>query len=79
MIPGKLVSLSRDRLMDEATKQPYYLGIIEVEDSALPLEYQGKTIAGLTVEVIIPTRERTALDYLIEPLQMRMRTVFREK
>jgi hypothetical protein len=29
--------------------------------------------------VVIPTRERTTLDYLIEPLTARMRTVFREK
>jgi len=28
---------------------------------------------------VIPTRERTTLDYLIEPLTARMRTVFREK
>jgi len=79
IIPATVVSLSQDRLMDEANKQPYYLALIDVPDENLPPQYRGKLSVGMNAEVIIPTRERTTLDYLIEPLTARMRTVFREK
>jgi membrane fusion protein, type I secretion system len=79
IIPATVVSLSQDRLMDEASKQPYYLALINVPDDNLPPQYRGKLTAGMNADVLIPTRERTTLDYLIEPLLARMRTVFREK
>jgi HlyD family secretion protein len=79
MIPGTVVSVSRDRLIDETTKQPYFLGLIDVKETDIPPEFRDRAVPGLTAEVIIPTTERTALDYLIEPLQGRMRTIFREK
>jgi HlyD family type I secretion membrane fusion protein len=79
MIPGTLVSISRDRLIDDATKNPYYLGLVDVREEDIPEEYQGKTMAGLGVEVIIPTAERSALEYLVHPLQARLRKTFREK
>ena len=79
MIPGTLVSLSHDRLMDEASKQPYYLALIDVRDEDIPAVYRGRTFPGLAVEVIIPSMERTMLNYLVEPLHRRLRTVAREK
>ncbi len=79
IIPATVLSVSQDRLMDEATKQPYYLALVNVPDNNLPPQYRGKLTAGMNAEVVIPTRERTTLDYLIEPLTARMRTVFREK
>src|SRR5258705_5592446 len=77
--PATVLSVSQDRLMDEASKQPYYLALVNVPDNNLPPQYRGKLTAGMNAEVVIPTRERTTLDYLIEPLTARMRTVFREK
>src|SRR5712675_1853562 len=79
IIPATVLSVSQDRLMDEASKQPYYLALVNVPDNNLPPQYRGKLTAGMNAEVLIPTRERTTLDYLIEPLTARMRTVFREK
>lgn len=79
MIPGTITSLSHDRLMDDANKQPYYLALITVRDEDIPPVYRGRTLPGLAVEVIIPSVERTMLDYMVDPLQKRMRTVFRER
>ena len=79
MIDGKIMSISQDRLMDEATKQPYYLALIDVPDENIPEHYRGKVAPGMNAEVIMPTIERTALNYFIEPLRNRMRTAFRER
>jgi len=38
--------------------------------------YRGKLTAGMNAEVVIPTRERTTLDYLIEPLTARCARCF---
>jgi HlyD family type I secretion membrane fusion protein len=79
MIGGKIISISQDRLLDEATKQPYYLALIDVPEENIPEHYRGTLSSGMNAEVIMPTRQRTALEYLIEPLRNRMRTAFRER
>ena len=79
MIGGKIISISQDRLIDEINKQPYYLALIDVREDNIPEKYRGKVTSGMNVEVIVPTIERTALDYIIEPLRNRMRTAFRER
>jgi HlyD family type I secretion membrane fusion protein len=78
MIAGTIISISQDRLIDEATKQPYYLALIDVPEENIPPHYRGKLTSGMNADVIMPTKERTALDYLIEPLRNRMRKAFRE-
>jgi HlyD family type I secretion membrane fusion protein len=79
MIAGTILSISQDRLMDESTKQPYYLALIDVPEENIPPHYRGKVASGMNAEVIMPTIERTALNYLVEPLRNRMRTAFRER
>lgn len=79
MIDGKIISISQDRLIDETSKQPYYLALIDVPEDNIPEKYRGKVASGMNVEVIVPTIERTAFDYLVEPLRNRMRTAFRER
>jgi HlyD family type I secretion membrane fusion protein len=79
MIAGTITSISQDRLMDEATKQPYYLALVDVPDENIPEKYRGTVASGMNAEVIMPTKVRTALDYFIEPLFNRMRTSFRER
>jgi HlyD family secretion protein len=78
VILGTLDTVSRDRLVDEATKQPYFLGIVSLDKVSIPEEYRGKIIAGMPAEVIIPTGERTALNYMISPLLDTLRRGFRE-
>jgi len=78
VILGSLDRVSKDRLVDEATKQPYFLGIVSLDKVQVPEEYRGKVIAGMPAEIIIPTGERTAFSYMVSPLTDSLRRSFRE-
>jgi HlyD family type I secretion membrane fusion protein len=77
LVMGRVESISRDRLMDETTRQPYFLAQVVVED--LPREVREHLVAGMPAEVLFPTGERTILDYLVRPLKDRMSSALREK
>jgi HlyD family secretion protein len=77
IISGRVESVSRDRLVDEATKQPYFLAQVIAED--IPEELRDHIIAGMPADLVFPTGERTVLNYLIRPLQDRMHSAFRER
>lgn len=79
MIPGTIRSISQDRLMDEATKQPYYQVILVVNPNSLPSELVGKVMPGLPIEVIVPVAERTVAEYLVQPLMTTLRHSMRER
>jgi multidrug efflux pump subunit AcrA (membrane-fusion protein) len=72
-------SVSRDRLIDEATRQPYFLAQIAIRDTNLPQRLKNTLIAGMQAEVIIPTGERTILQYLVQPLGDAFAKTFRER
>jgi HlyD family secretion protein len=75
---GSLKSLSQDRLVDEVTKQPYYLGVISVDESDIPEELRSRLRAGMPAEVIVASGERTVLSYIVNPLSNHMRKSFTE-
>ena len=77
IIMGRVESISRDRMTDEQTKQPYFLAQIVAED--IPEFIKERLSAGMPADIIFPTGERTVLDYLVRPLKDRMRGVMREK
>jgi HlyD family type I secretion membrane fusion protein len=77
IIMGRVQSVSRDRLTDEQTKQPYFLAQIVAED--IPTTVKERLSAGMPADIIFPTGERTVLDYLVRPLKDRLRGVMREK
>src|SRR5262249_501364 len=77
LIIGRVDSISRDRLIDETTRQPYFLAQVVVED--LPREVRQRLTAGMPAEVLFPTGERTVLDYLVRPLKDRINSALREK
>ena len=77
IIMGRVESVSRDRLMDEQTKQPYFLAQVVADD--IPLMVKERLSAGMPADIIFPTGERTVLDYLVRPLKDRLRGVMREK
>jgi len=78
LVMGRVRNVSRDRLMDEATRQPYFLAQISIKDTDLPPDLVERLRAGLPAEVVIPTGERTVLQYMIQPLQDAFRRTFRE-
>jgi HlyD family type I secretion membrane fusion protein len=77
LIMGRVGSVSRDRLIDETTRQPYFLAQVVVED--LPREVRERLTAGMPADVLLPTGERTVLDYLVRPLKDRINSALREK
>jgi HlyD family secretion protein len=77
IISGRLDSVSRDRLVDDATRQPYLLAQVVVED--IPQDLRERLVAGMPAELVFPTGERTVLSYLVRPLRDRMSTALRER
>lgn len=76
---GAVMSVSPAQMIDETTRQPYYLVDVEVAKAELArLVGQPQLIPGMPVEVYIETVERTPLEYILKPLLVRMRRVFKE-
>lgn len=79
VIPGKVLTVSADRLVDQATNRPYYLARIQVTPEGMT-KLKGRTLqAGMPVDAMIKTGERTFFDYLIKPMTDRLSHAFREE
>ena len=78
LILGTLRNVSRDRLVDEQTREPYYLALISVADTDIPAELKGRLRPGMPAEIIFNTGERTVMSYLMRPLTDAMSGAFRE-
>jgi membrane fusion protein, epimerase transport system len=79
LVLAKVIYVSADSLMDEATHTPYYKTNVQVDEKSL--KEAGDNIElfpGMPAEVYIITRERTALEYLIQPVTDTLRRSFRE-
>ena len=46
MGPPDLESVSRDRLIDDASKQPYFLGMISIDRAHIPMELRARLRSG---------------------------------
>lgn len=70
VIEGKVIHVSADSFLDEASKNQYYEAKIEVTQQGLQeLQNYGFTlVSGMPAEVMIKTGERTTLSYLLKPL-----------
>lgn len=82
-LEGRLTRLSADSFVDEKSGMSYFTGEITVPRDQLGL-IQGvrgadfALRAGMPVQVLIPLRRRTALDYALEPLIGSFWSSFRE-
>lgn len=73
ILKGKLTKLSADSFLDEKSGQRFFRAEVSVGPEQLDVIRKVRGMrtglqAGLPVEVLIPLRKRTALDYLLEPL-----------
>lgn len=73
ILKGVLTKLSADSFTDEKTQARYFRAEVEVpaQEMAKITAIRGAQAGiqpGLPVEVIVPLRRRTALDYMVEPL-----------
>jgi S-layer protein transport system membrane fusion protein len=82
-IVGTLRSISRDSIIDAASPsgpaQPYFAVEIAVDRNSIPEDIRDRMSAGMTVDTIIRTQERTVLSYLVAPLSNRLAKSMRER
>ena len=72
VVNGKVVSISADLLTEPQTNVPYYLARVQVTPDGLQRLGQRQLQAGMPVEVIFKTGERSMLTYLLHPLTKRL-------
>ena len=81
---GTVKEISADRLHDDRTGISYFIANVEVtpeEIQRIATASGRKNLAlspGLPAEIVVPLRKRTALQYLIEPLNQTLWRSFRE-
>ena len=78
IIAGNLTYLSADRITDEASERSYYLARIEVAPDALEALGDQRLLAGMPANVLLATGERTALEYLVQPILDNVERAWRE-
>jgi HlyD family type I secretion membrane fusion protein len=69
IVLGSVRNVSKDVITpDNPNELPFYLARIDVEESQIPLDVVERLTAGMPVDVIITTGERTMLNYIASPL-----------
>lgn len=84
LVHGVLQTVSADRLVDEHSGHPYFLARVvvppaELQKLADPASGERHLRAGLPAQVVVPTRKRTALQFLLEPLNQALWHSMREQ
>lgn len=83
-IYGYVRSVSHDTVVDQtaptaAQQQPYFAVEVAVGRNAIPEVARDRITAGMIVDAIILTQERTVLSYLIGPIRDRLDKSLRER
>ncbi|WP_170181978.1 HlyD family type I secretion periplasmic adaptor subunit [Phreatobacter stygius] len=79
IVRGEVRALSRDRIMDDGVKDPYFAAEVIVDKSTIPESISRRLSAGMVADVIIPTGERTVMNYLLRPILDRWTAGMRER
>lgn len=83
LISGRVKTISADSFTDENSGQSYFRAQIEVPPAELDriqkLLGRGQLRPGLPVETMLSVRERTALQYILEPLTRSFRNSLHEQ
>jgi HlyD family secretion protein len=83
-LEGKITRMSADRMIDAQSGMSYFRVEVAVDAQQLAEFAEGSNSMGIMLrpgipaEVVIPTRKRTALQYVIEPLHQSLWRSFRE-
>ncbi len=84
LVHGVLQTVSADRLTEEHTGRGYFLARVAVPPAELrkladPASGERHLRAGLPAQVVVPTRKRTALEFMLEPLNQALWRSMREQ
>jgi len=77
-IEGKVTWVSADSIVDDKTGQGYYAGRVEIDQKELAELKDVRLYPGMPVEVMVETGTRTALDYLLAPINRTFARAMRE-
>lgn len=78
-VPATVEYISADRLIDEATQEPYFDARLKLVDN-LPEGFNpDKIYAGMPVDAFIKTGDRTFVEYLVKPITDSFRGAFTEE
>jgi HlyD family type I secretion membrane fusion protein len=78
LIDGKVVHVSPDALADRQTGAAYYLIQVELDRASLDRAGPITVQPGMAAEIRVHTQERTAIEFLLEPLWTAARRSVRE-
>ena len=78
-VPATVTEISADRLIDEATRQPYFRARLKIAEPLPPDVKPGQLYPGTPVEAFISTGDRTFLDYLARPMLDSFARAFTER
>ena len=79
VVPGVVDSISSDLITEPQTNISYYLARVSVTAEGMKKLGSHQLQAGMPVEVVIKTGERTVLTYLLHPLLKRMAASMKEE
>jgi protease secretion system membrane fusion protein len=77
-IPGRVVQVSADVLVEPKQGYPYFKATVEVTADGMKLLRHHQIRAGMPAEVFVRTGERTLLNYLLKPLADRLNRALTE-
>jgi membrane fusion protein, type I secretion system len=76
---GRVTGISADRSRDATTGEDYFLARIALPETELERLGENKLVPGMPADVQIRTDDRTALSFLVKPLQDQIEKAFRER
>lgn len=79
-LTGRVTNVSADSMVDQATRETYYL--VQIEAGTATLEYRGQALPvlpGMVTSVDILTGKRTILQYLLKPINKVHQEALRER
>ncbi len=68
VILGEVQSVSGDTITEDENTPPYYLARVHVDEEDMPENIREGLTAGMPVDVVIATGERSVFYYIIQPL-----------
>jgi HlyD family type I secretion membrane fusion protein len=78
ILPGTVSAVAADALPDQRTGDMWYRAEIEFDAKEKFASYLSAVQPGMPVEVFLQTGERTFVEYLLQPVMLRVNRAFRE-
>lgn len=72
-VSGRVLDVSADVLVEQKHGYTYYKAVVEITPEGMKKLHRHEIKAGMPVEILIKTGERTMMNYLIKPLRDRVR------